>query len=40
MCEESVRKWAKRGGWTSMTTVQKYVDETAIANAGIADSGD
>ena len=28
------------GGWTSMATVQKYVDETAIANAGIDDSGD
>jgi integrase len=25
------------GGWTSMQTVQKYVDETAIANAGIAE---
>jgi integrase len=23
------------GGWTSMSTVQKYVDETAIANEGI-----
>lgn len=28
------------GGWTSMATVQKYVDDTAIANAGIDDSGD
>lgn len=28
------------GGWTSMATVQKYVDETTIANAGIDDSGD
>lgn len=28
------------GGWTSMATVQKYGDEIAIANAGIADSGD
>lgn len=25
------------GGWTSMQTVQKYVDETIIANAGIDD---
>lgn len=25
------------GGWTSMQTVQKYVDETTIANAGIAE---
>jgi integrase len=26
------------GGWTSMATVQKYVDETAIANKGIKGS--
>jgi integrase len=26
------------GGWTSMQTVQKYVDETTIANAGNADN--
>jgi len=33
-------KKGKALGWTSMATVQKYVDDTAIANAGIDDSGD
>jgi hypothetical protein len=31
--ERAVRQ---AGGWTSMATVQKHVDETEIANAGIA----
>jgi hypothetical protein len=25
------------GGWTSMQTVKKYVEETEIANEGISD---